>query len=209
MMALNLRHWNGPPAKCRGRLSTGGIAAAVTGLALAGCNAASSPTVSSATPETSSAGSSYRPGAAKNKRVRLATVTTIQSGGLLDKLVADFEEKTGETVEVYAGDDPYTQARAGKADLVFSHPGPGSANTSRCTTPRPAQDPFSPRNDRRGYLVKSPARGLSGAAPSKSPPQVHQLQHPEMGGETMASRLLTVATLAERGSPRSPSARQR
>ena len=100
------------------------MAATVTGLALAGCTAASSPTVSSATPErTSSAGSSYNPGAAKNKRVRLATVTTIQSGGLLDQLVADFQEKTGDTVEVYAGDDPYTQARAGKADLVFSHLG--------------------------------------------------------------------------------------
>jgi tungstate transport system substrate-binding protein len=124
MMARNLRRWNGPISRCRGRLSAGGIAATVTGLALAGCTAASSPTVSSATPgKASSAGSSYNPGAAKNTRVRLATVTTIQSGGLLDQLVADFQEKTGVTVEVYAGDDPYTQARAGKADLVFSHLG--------------------------------------------------------------------------------------
>ena len=99
------------------------VIAAIPVLALAGCTAAASPTVSSATPETSSAGSSTAPGAANNKTVRLATVTTIQSGGLLDKLVADFQEKTGVTVEVYAGDDVYTQARAGKADLVFSHLG--------------------------------------------------------------------------------------
>ncbi len=124
MTPFSLRHANCPTSRCRGRrLSTGGIAAAVTGLALAGCNAAPSPPVSSATPETRSAGSSYSPGAGKNTRVRLATVTTIQSGGLLDQLVADFEAKTGDTVEVYAGDDPYTQARAGKADLVFSHLG--------------------------------------------------------------------------------------
>ena len=57
------------------------------------------------------------------KSVRLATVTTIQTGGLLDALVADFEEKAGYRVEVYAGKDVYPRARAGKADVVFSHLG--------------------------------------------------------------------------------------
>lgn len=56
-----------------------------------------------------------------NNVVRLATVTTIQSGGLLDRLIADFEKKTRYRVKVYAGEDVYTQARAGKADVVFSH----------------------------------------------------------------------------------------
>ncbi len=159
MMALNLRRWNGPNGKCRGRLSTGAIAATVTGLVLAGCTAASSPTVSSATPEkTSSAGSSYNPSAAKNTRVRLATVTTIQSGGLLDQLVADFQEKTGDTVEVYAGDDPYTQARAGKADLVFSHLGHRDAKAflqdglgGWCLSPR--GDPGSQSSLRENVLM--------------------------------------------------------
>src|SRR5579859_8137413 len=56
-----------------------------------------------------------------NKVIRLATVTTIQTGGLLDSLIADFEKKTDYQVEVYAGNDVYQQARAGKADIVFSH----------------------------------------------------------------------------------------
>ena len=53
--------------------------------------------------------------------IRLATVTTIQTGGLLDTLIADFEKKTDYRVEVYAGSDAYQRARAAKADVVFSH----------------------------------------------------------------------------------------
>jgi tungstate transport system substrate-binding protein len=55
--------------------------------------------------------------------VRLATVTTIKDGGLLPELLADFEKQTGLRVEVYVGNDVYGQARAGKADVVFSHLG--------------------------------------------------------------------------------------
>ena len=57
------------------------------------------------------------------KLVRLATVKTIRTGGFLDALASDFEKKTGYHVEVYAGEDVYQQARAGKADVVFSHLG--------------------------------------------------------------------------------------
>jgi tungstate transport system substrate-binding protein len=55
--------------------------------------------------------------------VRLATVTTIKDGGLLGDLLADFEQQFGYRVETYIGNDIYNQARAGKADLVFSHLG--------------------------------------------------------------------------------------
>ncbi len=64
--------------------------------------------------------SSFKPPTAGNL-VRLATVTTIQTGGLLDTLIAEFQKKTEYRVEVYAGEDVYVQARAGKADVVFSH----------------------------------------------------------------------------------------
>jgi tungstate transport system substrate-binding protein len=53
--------------------------------------------------------------------VRLSTVKTIQDGGLLDVLVADFEKKFPYRIAVYTGEDVYQQARDGKADLVFSH----------------------------------------------------------------------------------------
>ena len=53
--------------------------------------------------------------------VHLATVTTVQTGGLLDDLIADFTQRTGYRVDVYAGEDLYSQARAGNADVVFSH----------------------------------------------------------------------------------------
>jgi tungstate transport system substrate-binding protein len=55
--------------------------------------------------------------------VRLATVTTIKDGGLLEELLSDFEQQFGYQVETYTGNDIYNQARAGKADLVFSHLG--------------------------------------------------------------------------------------
>ncbi|MBI4301990.1 MAG: substrate-binding domain-containing protein [Chloroflexi bacterium] len=55
--------------------------------------------------------------------VRLASVKTIKDGGLLDELLSEFQKQSGYTVEVYIGEDIYEQARAGKADIVFSHLG--------------------------------------------------------------------------------------
>ena len=57
------------------------------------------------------------------RTVRLVTIPAVQSGGLLDELVATFEDETRYTVEVAVSTDPYGQARAGAADIVFSHLG--------------------------------------------------------------------------------------
>lgn len=55
--------------------------------------------------------------------VRLAVVNTPQFSGLLDSLLRGFEQETGITVNVYSGKDVFSQARAGKADVVISHYG--------------------------------------------------------------------------------------
>jgi tungstate transport system substrate-binding protein len=55
--------------------------------------------------------------------VRLAVVNTPEFSGLLDDLLAGFEQETGIEVEVYSGSDVYKKARNGKADLVISHYG--------------------------------------------------------------------------------------
>lgn len=55
--------------------------------------------------------------------VRLAVVNTPQFSGLLDSLLPGFERQSGITVEVYSGNDVFSQARAGKADVVISHYG--------------------------------------------------------------------------------------
>lgn len=60
---------------------------------------------------------------AKSAVIRLATVTTVQTGGMLSQLLADFGQQTGYHVEVYAGEDVYDKARSGQADIVFSHLG--------------------------------------------------------------------------------------
>src|SRR6185503_20957156 len=44
-------------------------------------------------------------------------------GALLPELVADFQKRSGLTVELWATDDVYGQARAGKVDLAISHYG--------------------------------------------------------------------------------------
>ena len=53
--------------------------------------------------------------------IRLASVRTVQDGGLLQSLVAEFEGQTGYAVVIHTGEDVYERARAGEADLVFSH----------------------------------------------------------------------------------------
>jgi tungstate transport system substrate-binding protein len=53
--------------------------------------------------------------------IRLASVSTIQEGGLLRTLLPPFKAQTGRRVQVYVGEDVYARARAGRADLVISH----------------------------------------------------------------------------------------
>ncbi len=53
--------------------------------------------------------------------IRLATVRTIVDGGLLPELVTDFEQRSGYRVAVSVGEAVYDEARAGHADIVFSH----------------------------------------------------------------------------------------
>lgn len=65
---------------------------------------------------TSAAGKWHR-----SRTVRLVTIPAVQSGGLLDELVATFEAETKYTVDVSVDTDPYGRARAGAADIVFSH----------------------------------------------------------------------------------------
>lgn len=62
--------------------------------------------------------------------IRLGTITAVQIGGLLDELLADFEQLTGNRVTVSTGVDSdaaspaaalYELAHAGKLDIVISH----------------------------------------------------------------------------------------
>lgn len=54
--------------------------------------------------------------------VRVLTVGAVNTGGLFDRLVADFERRTGYPVEVsVGGPNIYDQARAGEADIVLTH----------------------------------------------------------------------------------------
>ncbi|MFD1535530.1 hypothetical protein [Nonomuraea guangzhouensis] len=74
-------------------------------------------------PASASASSTTSGTAAARSTVRLASVTTVQDGGLLPRLLAPFEARTGRRVQVHIGEDVYAKARAGEADLVFSHLG--------------------------------------------------------------------------------------
>jgi tungstate transport system substrate-binding protein len=98
------------PISRRAMLTTGGLLA--LGLAALPGNGLASPEATPAAPGTGTNGT---------KTIRLATVVTIQDGGLLTELLAQFEAQTDWTVQVYAGQDVYVKARAGEADLVFSH----------------------------------------------------------------------------------------
>jgi tungstate transport system substrate-binding protein len=62
---------------------------------------------------------------ADQSTVRLATVPAVQTGGLLDELVAAFEAASGYQVTVSVGGHAavYTQARAGAVDVAFTHVG--------------------------------------------------------------------------------------
>lgn len=56
--------------------------------------------------------------------IRVLTVGAARTGGLLDDLIAEFEEETGTEVAVTtAGVDIFDQARTGEADLVVAHLG--------------------------------------------------------------------------------------
>jgi tungstate transport system substrate-binding protein len=81
-------------------------------LALGGAALPGAVSAAPATPDTG-------PGATNT--IRLATVVTIRDGGLLDELISRFEADTDWSVQVYAGQDIYDKARAGEADIVFSH----------------------------------------------------------------------------------------
>lgn len=56
--------------------------------------------------------------------VRLLTTNATLTGGMLQGLVAGFEEQTGHTVTITTGGpDLFDQARAGEADIVMAHLG--------------------------------------------------------------------------------------
>ncbi len=64
-----------------------------------------------------------RPASAQFTTVRLAVVPAPEETGLLRALLPDFERESGYRVDVYAGEDAYDVAKAGKADLVIAHYG--------------------------------------------------------------------------------------
>jgi tungstate transport system substrate-binding protein len=107
-----------PQLSRRDVVKTGGLlaAGAAAAAAVAACTSSSSRSASApaGTATTSAA-------AATTTTIRLASVSTIQDGGLLPQLLAPFEMQTGRRVQVYIGEDVYVKARAGEADLVFSH----------------------------------------------------------------------------------------
>src|SRR5215211_1968544 len=61
--------------------------------------------------------------------VRLSSVVTPKDGGLYDDLLPDFERQTGYQVELTTGEDVYSPARNGQADVVLSHYGHEDAQT--------------------------------------------------------------------------------
>lgn len=63
-----------------------------------------------------------------NGIVRLASVVALQTGGLLNQLIASFQAAHPYQVTVFFGetDDLYARARAGEADLVTTHLGVGA-----------------------------------------------------------------------------------
>jgi tungstate transport system substrate-binding protein len=58
-----------------------------------------------------------------SETVRVAAVNTPGYSGLLDSLIPGFEKQSGYKVSVHSGEYPYTEARAGKADIIISHYG--------------------------------------------------------------------------------------
>jgi ABC-type tungstate transport system permease subunit len=74
-------------------------------------------TVGSGSAMAASAGSATAPGTV----IRLASVRTVQEGGLLPRLGDSFQSQSGQQIQVFTGEDVYAKARAGAADLVFSH----------------------------------------------------------------------------------------
>src|SRR5262245_3086709 len=55
------------------------------------------------------------------KVLRVASVRTAVEGGLLPRLIAQFETSTGMRVELTTGEMVYSRAREGGIDLVISH----------------------------------------------------------------------------------------
>ncbi|MPZ28573.1 MAG: hypothetical protein GEV12_19775 [Micromonosporaceae bacterium] len=89
------------------------------GLAIAGTAAAATlPAALAGQPAAADPGASHH-----QTTVRLATVGSVQTGGLLNQLLASFEAQSGYEVEVFMGQVTglYQRARDGLADLVISH----------------------------------------------------------------------------------------
>jgi len=61
--------------------------------------------------------------------VRLSSVTTVRDGGLYDVLLPEFEARSGYRVALAVAEDVYGPARAGRADIVFSHFGHPDVDT--------------------------------------------------------------------------------
>lgn len=59
--------------------------------------------------EPDSAGGQSSP---QSRTIRLAAVRTVFDGGLFTKLIDDFQKKTGYSVQVYVGRDPYEHAKS-------------------------------------------------------------------------------------------------
>jgi tungstate transport system substrate-binding protein len=55
--------------------------------------------------------------------LRLSSVVTVRDGGLWSDLLPAFTQRTGIGVELSAREDVFTPARAGRADIVYSHYG--------------------------------------------------------------------------------------
>jgi tungstate transport system substrate-binding protein len=66
---------------------------------------------------------SGRPGTAAPGTLRLSSVVTVRDGGLWNDLLPAFTRETGIGVDLRAGEDVFTPARMGRADIVYSHYG--------------------------------------------------------------------------------------
>jgi tungstate transport system substrate-binding protein len=97
------------------RLGAGGAA---LGAVLAGCT---TPPRAQATSPAAAVPSAAAAAPGSPTVVRLSSVVIPQESGLYAQLLPEFEKRSGYTVEVTTAQDVYGPARAGKADIVFSH----------------------------------------------------------------------------------------
>jgi tungstate transport system substrate-binding protein len=107
-------HRSRTPLDRRDFLALAGVGVVASGL-MDGCSKKDAPAfAASSVPDT---------GSSIMHLVRVASVKTAVEGNVLPELISDFEKASHYKIELAPGEDVYTWAREGKADLIISHYG--------------------------------------------------------------------------------------